>query len=469
MVKYIFKRILFFIPTLIAISLLTFFISINAPGDPVEIMLNRSNGSEGQNAKNSAGDKDYAALRNKLGFDLPVFYFSLTDATISDTLYRISNPSHRETLKRLSNDFGIWENVSEYYLSVQQLELRLFSIAKTDHNASRVSETKNLIDELYRNYEKSTIKNTLEKISNQISDTLENERNHLSDCFERMISEKNPYRKYIPVLHWFGFNNQYHHWVMNFITGDFGISYQDKRPVENSLYDALGKTLGISLTSILLAYCIAIPLGVHSSVKKGTRNEKTISTTLFILYSLPNFWIATMLVVFLCGGDYLSWFPAPGSPAIPDDAPLWYKFSEGVYRLLLPLFCWTYGSLAFISRQMRGGILASITQDYIQTARAKGLDEKQVIWKHAMKNSLLPLITLFASIFPLAISGSFVIETIFNIPGMGKLGLDALYARDYPIIFTVMMFTAILTMLGNLVSDILYALVDPRIAYTKKS
>jgi peptide/nickel transport system permease protein len=229
------------------------------------------------------------------------------------------------------------------------------------------------------------------------------------------------------------------------------------------------KTLGLSLMSILLAYLIAIPLGVHSAIKKGTQGEKTITTTLFVLYSLPNFWIATMLVIFLCGGDYLSWFPAPGGSPIPDDAPLWYKFSEGCYRLLLPLFCWTYGSLAFISRQMRGGILASITQDYIQTARAKGLDEKKIIWKHAMKNSLLPVITLFASIFPLAISGSFVIETIFNIPGIGKLSLDALYARDYPIIFTVMMFTAILTMLGYLVADILYALVDPRISYTKKS
>ncbi|MFI5164692.1 MAG: ABC transporter permease, partial [Bacteroidia bacterium] len=146
-----------------------------------------------------------------------------------------------------------------------------------------------------------------------------------------------------------------------------------------------------------------------------------------------------------------------------------YKLSEGTHRLILPLFCWTYGSFAFISRQTRGGILSSITQDYIQTARAKGLDEKQIVWKHALKNSLLPVITMFGSIFPLAISGSFVIETIFNIPGMGKLSIDALYARDYPVIFTVMMFTAVLTMLGNLVADILYALVDPRISYAEKS
>ena len=469
MIRYLLRRIFLFIPTLLAISLLTFFISVNAPGDPVEIMLNRLGGSESHQAQRQAVEKDYAEIRHKLGFDLPIFYFSLTDATVSDTLYKIAKKEHRETLKRLSNEYGNWQNVSDYYLSVQKLEYELYSTEKTELNTSRISESKILIDDLYRNYEEEKIKTILVKISNQIADTLENERGQLNGCFENMISKKNPYKKYIPLIHWYGLNNQYHRWLMNFMVGDFGTSYQDKRQVSAVLYDALGKTLGISLISIFLAYCIAIPLGVHSAVKRGTGNEKTITTALFVLYSLPNFWIATMLVIFLCGGDYLSWFPAPGGAPIPDDAPLWYKFSEGAYRLILPLFCWTYGSLAFISRQMRGGILASITQDYIQTARAKGLDEKQIIWKHALKNSLLPVITLFASIFPLAISGSFVIETIFNIPGMGKLSLDALYSRDYPIIFTVMMFTAILTMLGNLVADIGYALVDPRISYTKKS
>jgi len=467
MLLYLLRRIFLFIPTLIAISLITFFISVNAPGDPVEIMLNRM-GNESQHAQKLAADKDYAEIRHKLGFDLPIFYFSLTDATVPDTLYKIPKSQHRETLKRLSNKYGIWQNVSNYYLSIKKLEHALYSTEKTKLNASRISESKILIDELFSNYEEEKIKTILVKISNQIADTLENERSRVNDYFGNMVSEKKSHKKYIPVIHWYGFNNQYHHWIINFLTGDFGISYQDKRPVKSVLYDAMGKTLGISLLSILLAYLIAIPLGVHSAIKKGTRNEKTITTTLFVLYSLPNFWIATMLVVFLCGGDYLSWFPAPGGAPIPDDSPLWYKFSEGAYRLILPLFCWTYGSLAFISRQMRGGILASIPQDYIQTARAKGLDEKQVIWKHALKNSLLPVITLFASIFPLTISGSFVIETIFNIPGMGKLSLDALYARDYPIIFTVMMFTAILTMIGNLVADMLYALVDPRISYTKK-
>ena len=482
MLKYIFKRILFFVPTLLAISLLTFFISTNAPGDPVDIMLNRAEGSETAHSQNGAADKDYTNLRHKLGFDEPLFYFSLTDATVPDTLYRIAKTGQRETLKRLSNDYGSWKNVSAYYLAIQKLESDIYDIEllsekeKFTENKGQLLLLKTTVNELYRQYDPERIQNVLLQIGNRDflfsqeensgNPLLKSDLKQLEASLGKLLAEKNNFAKYIPAVHWYGANNQYHHWILNFLTGNFGVSYQDKRPVSSVLSGALSKTLGISLVSILIAYLIAIPLGVNSAINKGTQKEKSVTTTLFILYSLPNFWIATMLVVFLCGGDYLSWFPAPGSPPIPDDAPLWYKFSEGIYRLLLPLFCWTYGSLAFISRQMRGGILSSITQDYIQTARAKGLDEKQVIWKHAMKNSLLPVITLFASIFPLAISGAFVIETIFNIPGMGKLSLDALYSRDYPIIFTVMMFTAILTMLGNLIADILYALVDPRISYT---
>lgn len=482
MYTYILKRILFFVPTLLVISLLTFFISVNAPGDPVELMLNGSD--DGGSSQNFSRDRDYAALRQKLGFDLPLFYFSLTDATVPDTLYKIDKIRHRETLKRLSNEYGSWDNVSKYYRDIQKLELDIYTTEASSRqqnftgHAAKLLVLKAIVRELYLQTEEGKINSLLseiDKISFSIKgDSIENSLVTLAGpsplglSLQKMIAEKDLYAKYFPVIHWYGFNNQYHHWITSFLTGDFGISYQDKREVKDLLYSALGKTLSISLLSIILAYLIAIPLGIHSAVNKGTKGEKTITTTLFMLYSLPNFWIATMLVVFLCGGDYLSWFPSPGSAPIPDEAPWWYKFSEGTYRLILPLFCWTYGSLAFISRQMRGGILSSVTQDYIQTARAKGLDEKQVIWKHAMKNSLLPVITLFASIFPLAISGSFVIENIFNIPGIGMWSLNAIYARDYPVIFTIMMFTAILTMAGNLIADILYAFVDPRISYSHK-
>ncbi len=478
MLKYILKRIVYFVPTLLAISLLTFFISVNAPGDPVDVMLNSADASGGSRAQNASREKDYEELRHKLGLDRPLFYFSLTDKTVTDTLHRISDPDHRKTLKRLSDKYGNWGNVSSYYINIRSLEASIYNeelnTEKDTHSHSKENLVllKVLSDELCLQYEEAKVLNVMEQITKyssgpRSSSPLQTQIHVLGESLKKMISEKDPYTKYIPALHWHGLNNQYHRWISDFMAGNFGISYQDKRNVSEVVLGGLGKTVGISILSILLAYLIAIPLGVHSAVKKGTRSERSITTTLFMLYSLPNFWIATMLVVFLCGGDYFSWFPSPGSPPIPEDAPFWYKLSEGTYRMILPLFCWTYGSLAFISRQMRGGILSSISQDYIQTARAKGLDEKQIIRHHALKNSLLPVITLFSSIFPLAISGSFVIENIFNISGMGKLSLEALYARDYPVIFTIMMFTAILTMLGNLLGDIFYAFADPRISFSE--
>jgi peptide/nickel transport system permease protein len=136
--------------------------------------------------------------------------------------------------------------------------------------------------------------------------------------------------------------------------------------------------------------------------------------------------------------------------------------------MVLPLFCYVYSSFAFISRQMRGSMLQTLSQDYIRTAWAKGLSPRSVYWKHAIRNSLLPIITLIASIFPGLIAGSIVIEQLFTLPGLGMLAYEAQVIKDYPVIFTIMLFSAILTLVGYLVADILYAIVDPRISYSKK-
>jgi peptide/nickel transport system permease protein len=182
-----------------------------------------------------------------------------------------------------------------------------------------------------------------------------------------------------------------------------------------------------------------------------------LSTVLFLL-----------LILFFGGGDFLGWFPAYGVGEVDSSMNLFQVIGTRAYHLVLPMICFTYGGLAFLYRQMRGAMITTLSQDYIRTARAKGLEEKEVLWKHGFKNSLLPIITLFASVFPLAISGSIVIEIIFSIPGMGKLAYEALVARNYPIVYTVVMFSAILTLIGYLVADILYAVVDPRISYNKK-
>ncbi|MEW6469823.1 MAG: ABC transporter permease [Bacteroidota bacterium] len=474
MLKYIFKRILIFIPTLIAVSLLTFVISTNAPGDPVESMLNKNQGGEGQASQKLATEKAYNDLRHQLGLDLPIFYFSFTNATLTDTLYKISKGNHRNTLERLAYQYGNWKDVAAYYKAIRNFEMELYYyIPRDEKTKAAIAKAKDYTAQLYDKYSDSDITFVFSNLDYIFTSTpalkdINGPYNALKRNYDDLIHKQNILNRYIPVIHWYGFNNQYHNWITKFLVFDFGMSYQDKRPVKSVLMDALPNTLWLSVFSIILAYALAIPIGVRSAIHKGKMRERVTTSVLFMLYSLPNFWIGTMLVIYLCCGDYLCWFPAPGSDPIPDDAPFSYKFTETIYRSILPLFCWTYASLAFISRQMRGGMLGVIGQDYIRTARAKGLDEKTVVWKHAFRNSLLPIITLFANVFPYAISGSIIIEYIFQIPGMGKLTIEAIYARNYPVIFTTMMFTATLTMIGALVADILYAAVDPRISFSGK-
>ncbi|MCH2023627.1 MAG: ABC transporter permease subunit [Saprospiraceae bacterium] len=260
-----------------------------------------------------------------------------------------------------------------------------------------------------------------------------------------------------------------------FLRGDFGISYKDRKEVAVKIGDALYWTLIMNFFAILISYLISIPLGVKSAMWKlrGRKLIDNISTAfLFILYSLPSFWIGTILLVFFTTaeyGEWLDWFPTSGAQDYnlkenPNVAE-WVKFVDILHHLTLPIFCITYGALAYLSRQMRGSMLGVIRQDYIRTARAKGLSEARVVWKHAFRNSLFPIITLFSAVFPRALSGSIAIELIYAIPGMGWLVLTSITSRDWPVVFTIVMFAAILTMIGNLIADILYAIVDPRVSF----
>ena len=174
-----------------------------------------------------------------------------------------------------------------------------------------------------------------------------------------------------------------------------------------------------------------------------------------------------MLVVFITTPEYgMDWFNT-SLPYCSSTTSFWTCFWSTAANLVLPIFCITYASLAFISRQMRGGMLDVLQQDYIRTARAKGLSENKVVWKHGFRNSLFPIITLFASVFPRAIAGSVVIEIIFNIPGMGKLAFEAITHSNWPVVLAVLMLVAIMTMIGTLVADILYAVADPRISFNQ--
>lgn len=257
---------------------------------------------------------------------------------------------------------------------------------------------------------------------------------------------------------------QYLLWMKRLAFLDFGNSFKDHRPVRTKILEALPATLQLNIISLILIYLISIPIGIYSATHPQSATDNFITVFLFILYSLPSFFVAMLLILFFGGGEYLNWFPVHGMNSIGADYwpfPRW--FMDRLWHLILPVFCLTYGGLAALSRYARAGMIETIRQDYIRTARAYGFSENTVIYKYALRNSLIPIITLLASLLPALIGGSVIIEEIFSIHGMGKLAFDAIMSRDYPVVMGTLVFSAILTLIGLLLSDVFYAIVDPRI------
>jgi peptide/nickel transport system permease protein len=264
---------------------------------------------------------------------------------------------------------------------------------------------------------------------------------------------------------------QYVDWLGRLARADLGRSLKDRQPVWDKIRERLPITMGIDALALLITYAIAIPLGIYSAVRPGGRFDQVSTGVIFALYSLPSFWISVLLIVFLCGGDYLAWFPPGGLRSIGssgDWSPL-RRAGDLLHHLALPLFVTTLGSYTEISRYLRSSLLENAQQDFVRTARAKGVPERAVILKHMLRNSLIPMVTILAGILPGLISGSVIIERIFSIPGIGQLGYEATLARDYPVVLAVFAASAALALLGILLADLALALVDPRISFARTS
>jgi len=253
----------------------------------------------------------------------------------------------------------------------------------------------------------------------------------------------------------------------NLLRLDLGTSLRYNRPVVEVIGDHWGYSIYLSLASLLLSYFISVPIGVLAAVKQNQFADRGVGIFLFVLYSLPSFFAATLMQTYLTSAsDFAPWFPVSGFMGVdPDDSTTLEIFGDIIWHMVLPVICLTYGSLAVLSRYARTGLLDVIRSDYIRTARAKGLSEFVVIMKHAVRNGMIPILTLLGTTLPVLIGGSIIIEFIFNIEGMGKLMLTAINYRDFNIIMGVLLISSILTLLGILLSDISYALVDPRISF----
>ncbi|OHB53396.1 MAG: diguanylate cyclase [Planctomycetes bacterium GWF2_42_9] len=266
--------------------------------------------------------------------------------------------------------------------------------------------------------------------------------------------------KPIPVQYWT--------WLKRVVKLDFGDSIKHHQPVIKLIAKRLPVTITLNIIAIFIIYSISIPLGVLTAVKQGKFTDRVSSIILFMLWSLPSMWVGQMLIGYFCGPTFKNWFPPAGlSSNFADSLPFFPWLADRLWHLALPVICMSYAGFAYLTKQVRAGMLDNLRSDYIRTARAKGLGNGTVIFRHAFRNSIIPVITIMATLLPAMIGGSVIIESIFSLPGMGRLAFEAITTRDYNVVMAVATIAGFLSLIGLLLADIAYAIADPRISFER--
>lgn len=253
---------------------------------------------------------------------------------------------------------------------------------------------------------------------------------------------------------------QYVYFYRSLLTGDL-ISWKDNRPVLLKIWERFLNSLPLFIVGTLITWTLSFPVGIRSAIRRGGVYDRTATFLSYLLISIPGFFFAYILIILVVSRFHV---PVIGMETFGmADASLPRMFMDRVWHLLLPSVLSASGGIAILSRYVRSQMLEVEGQDYVRTARAKGLPEEQVHYRHALRNALLPFVTMFGLILPGLIGGSVIIESIFSWPGMGRMAYEAILARDYPVILTVNFLSAVLVLAGTFISDVLYMVVDPRI------
>jgi peptide/nickel transport system permease protein len=475
MLLYALKRCLLIPPTFFFVSLVIFVVLNLAPGRPGEqAQLNGEKSGTQQR-------ESYQIFKEQFNLDRPILFntrFALSQNDVLDLCnraYGLGTPQTLATKLRAQNEL---EDLGSY------LVRHLIAILHNEHDDQRTrAVTTQLVQAARRSLLADSGSNdqaariTNRKISAQNSDfmnwtlTETATPQQVAETKQKWLSwwQRNhsdfEYEGSAKVRIFFSDTRFYKYWS-NLLHLDFGKSSADRRPVLPTIVSKLRYSLTLTLISVLLAYLLAIPLGMWSAVRQNTKADTAVTITLFALYSLPTFFVGTVFLRLFTEGDPLAWFPAGDFESFGADrmTTLW-RIRDVTWHLALPIAAYTLGSLAALSRYARTGLVDVIRSDYIRTARAKGLHEFVVIVKHAARNGMIPILTLLGSLLPVVVSGSVVIEVIFNIPGMGLYLYDAINLRDYNAVMGVLMIASVLTLFGILISDLSYALADPRITF----
>lgn len=255
---------------------------------------------------------------------------------------------------------------------------------------------------------------------------------------------------------------QYVRYLANVARGDFGYSFAERRPVLQVFRDRIPNTLLLAVTALIVIFAAGIAIGAVQGTRAGSRLDGALSVATVVMYAVPSFWLGLMLL--LVFGEQLQWFPVGGAhdPVFYPHLSWLGKIGDRLHHVALPALTLGLIGAAATARYQRAAMVEVVREEFIRAARAKGLSERLVVWRHALRNALLPTITLFGLTFPIVLSGAVLVEAVFGWPGMGKLAVDAVLRRDYAVVTGASILAAILVVVGNLLADLLYRIADPR-------
>ena len=427
MLTYFLRRILLMVPTFFGSTVLVFTILQMAPGGPIEqIMLqlqmggamNAESGGGGSGDLGGGGSLPPEALKELerfYGFDKPIYqrYLSWLGVWPREIKHRDFTIEQGETIheKRVGKKDGEFWKVDVHLLESNTLKV----------------------------YEKDgEFSNTWHANIDQINQ---------DGSIDAVIFQKE---------------------FSGILTGNLGKSYTFLQPVTQVMKPRFKVSLFFGLTGIFLSYLICIPLGIKKALNHGSVFDFGSSVAIFIAYSIPGWALGGVLLVIFGGGSFFDVFPLGGfrsETEVWESLTLIQKIFDQIYHMILPIIAWTIGSFATMTVLMKNSLLENLSQDYVRTAFAKGLKEKRVIWLHAMRNSLIPIASGIGHILGVVIAGSYFIERMFNIDGFGRMAFEAILSRDYPVTLGFLVIVVLIRLVGNIVSDLALAMVDPRIRF----
>ena len=450
------------------ISIIAFGLSKMVPGDEILDYLSIDDSRYSSSAGPLEQRITYAKVSHKRGLDLPFFYFSIQPGYYPDSLFNIMPVADRRTVVQ-------WVKASKEKDASMQLYKDLISGLSYSCLRGDTSATGQIIcteiDKLLATHDLFSVHHNIIRLQNDIN------KNELIDAgyasiistlnadIEKLIKSPGTLSasSWLPSFQWHGTHNQYHQWMSRLVTFKPLTSLIDGRNAWSKIIDALKWTLLLNGFAFLLAIVSGILIGIWSGTHDGFATERLINMLLFALFALPSFWLATLFIYFFSTGEWLTVFPSGGLGPYHSADTMIEKWGIITTHLILPVLCLALGSLAYVSRQMKQSVVHQLHQPYVLSLRAQGISEKSILKKHVIRNSLYPVITLIGGSIPGLLSGSLIIEVIFSIPGMGRLMYSSLLARDWPVVFPILMLSATITVFTYILTDLVYKWADPRV------